>query len=350
MKLWVSFFSLICYRFFMPRKGRIDAPGAIHHIICRGIEGQNIFWDDADRIDLLQRLEKILPETNTPCYAWALLPNHFHLLLKTGYAPIATVMLRLLSGYAGRFNRRHRRSGHLFQNRYKSILCQENKYLLELVRYIHLNPLRTGIVASLEQLDDYSYCGHGILMGLRRCDWLEADFVLSLFGKGVSAARKSYRAFISKGIALGKRPELTGGGLIRSMGGWTTIKSLRNLQIHLKGDERILGDSDFVESTLNAQDEQMEQRYKLQAQGYDFEKVVSRVAEVFDIKTDQILIAGKQPQRVNSRSLVCYWAVKELKMKATAVAKLLGITQSTVTRAVQRGEKLAFENKLKLIQ
>ena len=332
----------------MPRKARIDAPGAIHHIICRGIESRNIFWDDADRNDFLQRLEKILSESNTPCYAWALLPNHFHLLLRTGNAPIANVMLRLLSGYAGRFNRRHRRSGHLFQNRYKSILCQENKYFLELVRYIHLNPLRANIVATLEQLDQYDYCGHGVLMGCREGNWQEIDFVLRLFGKKIATARKSYCAFIEKGIAQGKRPELTGGGLIRSMGGWTTIKSLRNAAVHLKGDERILGDSDFVESVLKAQDEQMEQRYKLQAQGFDFENVVSRVAEVLDIKADQILIADKQHQRAKSRSLVCYWAVKELKMKATAVSKLLGITQSAVSKAVLRGEKLALEKNLKL--
>jgi hypothetical protein len=229
-------------------------------------------------------------------------------------------------------------------------LCQENKYLLELVRYIHLNPLRAGIVVSINQLEDYNFCGHGILMGYRKCDWQEVDLVLSLFGKRVSAARRSYRTFIEKGIAHGKRPELTGGGLIRSLGGWSVIKSLRKLQIHLKGDERILGDSDFVEAVLRAQDEKMEQRHQLQAQGYDFEKVVSRVAEVFDIKADQILMAGKQPQRVNSRSLVCYWAVKELRMKATAVGKLLDLTQSAVTKAVQRGEKLALENKLKLIE
>jgi REP element-mobilizing transposase RayT len=334
----------------MPRKARIDAPGAIHHIICRGIEGQNIFWDEADRIDLLQRLEKILIETNTPCYAWALLPNHFHFLLRTGNAPIATVMLRLLSGYAGRFNRRHRRSGHLFQNRYKSILCQENKYLLELVRYIHLNPLRAGIVDTLNQLDHYGYCGHAILMGLRKCDWQEMDFVLSLFRKRVSAARKTYYAFIEKGIAHGKRPDLVGGGLIRSMGGWKAIQSLRNSQIHLKGDERILGDSDFVESVLKTQNEQMERSYKLQAKGWDFEKVVSRVAEIFNMEADLILIAGKQTLRVKSRSLVCCWAVKELKMKATEVAKLLSITQSAVTKAVQRGEKLALKNKLTLIK
>jgi putative transposase len=110
----------------MPRKARIDAPGALHHIICRGIEQRKIFDDDADRDNFLQRLAMILKETSTPCYAWALIPNHFHLLLRTGKVPISTVMRRLLTGYAVSFNRRHRRYGHLFQNRFKSILCQED--------------------------------------------------------------------------------------------------------------------------------------------------------------------------------------------------------------------------------
>jgi REP element-mobilizing transposase RayT len=120
----------------VPRKARIDAPGALHHIIVRGIEKSKIFKDHADRQSFIERIGDI------PCYAWALMPNHFHLLLKTGLTPNATIMRRLLTGYAVYFNRRHRRRGHLFQNRYKSILCQEYNYLLELVRYIHLNPLR----------------------------------------------------------------------------------------------------------------------------------------------------------------------------------------------------------------
>ena len=125
----------------MPRKARIDAPGAFHHIICRGIERRKIFYDNADRDNFLERLENILIETSTPCYGWALLPNHFHLLLRTGNESISTVMRRLLTGYAVSFNRRYRRCGHLFQNRFKSILCQENVYLKQLVCYIHLNPL-----------------------------------------------------------------------------------------------------------------------------------------------------------------------------------------------------------------
>ncbi|MDJ0818374.1 MAG: transposase [Desulfobacterales bacterium] len=116
----------------MPRKARIDAPGALHHIIVRGINRRKIFLDDTDRDDFLDRLGDILSDSETPCFAWALMTNHLHLLLRTGTAPIATVMRRLLTGYAVSFNRRHRRHGHLFQNRYKSILCQEDPYLLEL--------------------------------------------------------------------------------------------------------------------------------------------------------------------------------------------------------------------------
>jgi len=135
----------------MPRKARIDAPGALHHIIVRGIERRKIFYDDNDRDNFLNRLGVILIESQNQCFAWALIPNRLHLLLRTGVAPIATVMRRLLTGYAVSFNRRHRRHGQLFQNRYKSILCQEDPYLIELVRYIHLNPLRAGLVVRCEK-------------------------------------------------------------------------------------------------------------------------------------------------------------------------------------------------------
>ena len=107
----------------MPRQSRIDAYGALHHVIVRGNARRKIFFDDEDREQFLERLGIILKETGTACFAWALIPNHFHLLLKTGQTGLSTVMRRFLTGYAVSFNRRHRRWGHLFQNRYKSILC-----------------------------------------------------------------------------------------------------------------------------------------------------------------------------------------------------------------------------------
>jgi len=108
----------------MPRTARLDAPGVLHHIMIRGIERRKIFMDDNDRDDFLSRLEKLIPVTGTSCFAWAFMPNHAHFLFRTGSAPIATLMRRLLTGYAVYFNHRHKRSGQLFQNRYKSIFLE----------------------------------------------------------------------------------------------------------------------------------------------------------------------------------------------------------------------------------
>jgi REP element-mobilizing transposase RayT len=332
----------------MPRKARIDAPGALHHIICRGIERRDIFTDDTDRNNFLDRLGNILSETKTPCFAWALIPNHFHLLLRTANVPISTVMKRLLTGYAVSFNRRHRRSGHLFQNRYKSILCQEDLYLMELVRYIHLNPLRANLVSKMSRLDRYAYSGHSTLMGYKINLWQDVDYVLSFFGKRISTCRKKYRRFVEKGVEQGRQPGLTGGGLVRSSGGWGVLKSMRRMGLHLKGDERILGDSDFVESVLKTANEVMESKYQLQAAGYDFDKVVDRVAKLTQLKPAEILLPSKQRHCVKARSLLCFWTVKELGMSSLSIAGRLGITQPAVSRLAQRGEKLAIENSLYL--
>ncbi len=334
----------------MPRKARIDAPGALHHIICRGIERRKIFTDDADKNYFVSRLGRVISETQTPCYSWALIDNHFHLLLKTGNVPIATVMRRLLTGYAVSFNLRHNRSGRLFQNRYKSILCQEEAYLLELVRYIHLNPLRAGLVSSMHQLDRYRYCGHGVLMRKINNNWQDTQYVLRLFGKSVSSARKRYRGFVEKGGKKGRRPDLTGGGLIRTAGGWAALKAYRRLKIHIKGDERILGDSDFVESVLEEQNERFERRYRIQRQGYDFDKIVDRVATIFKLKPEEVLSNVKQRARVKARSVLCYWAANDLKMTGTAVARRLKMSKSAVSRAVARGERTASDMKLTLFE
>jgi putative transposase len=330
----------------MPRNARIDAPGALHHIICRGIERGKIFKDDIDRNSFVDRLGNILSKTKTPCFAWALIPNHFHLLLRTANVPITTIMRRLLTGYAVSFNRRHRRSGHLFQNRFKSILCQDDLYLMELVRYIHLNPLRARLVSNLAELNRYPYSGHSALMGFKKNSWQDVDYVLSFFGKRVWMCRKKYLHFVGKGVEQGKRPELTGGGLVRSSGGWGVLNSLGKMREHLKGDERILGDSDFVESVLQTGNEAMERKYQLQAAGFDFDKLIDRAADFFQLKSAEILLPTKQRHRVKARSLLCFWAIKELGMSSIAVADRLGITQSAASRLAQRGEKLAIENSL----
>lgn len=332
----------------MPRQSRIDASGALHHVIVRGIDRRKIFLDDTDRDRFLDRLGAILLETDTRCYAWALIPNHFHLLLQTGSTPLSTVMRRLLTSHAIRFNRRHKRTGHLFQNRYRSILCQKETYLLELVRYIHLNPLRARLVDTLELLAGYKFAGHAVLMGQRNSNWQDTDYVLRRFGERYSDARRKYCRFVEQGVDLGQRPELTGGGLIRSAGGWTALKELRKSIVGIKGDERILGDSDFVSQSLKKVDEHLERTYRLRVQGYDIDRLAELVAGLMRMPVEQVFAAGKNRRTVRARSLLCYWATRECGMTMSSLARKLEISITAVSQSVKRGKAIAVEEKYEL--
>ncbi len=321
----------------MPRKARIDAPGALHHIIIRGIERKDIFKDSKDYSNFLTRLSDVLSETQTPCFAWALMNNHAHLLLRTGYRSISTVMRRLLTGYAQQFNRRHNRHGQLFQNRFKSILCEEERYLLELVRYIHLNPLRAGNVNDLNELTTYPYSGHHVIMGKEQYVWQDDDYILKLFGSKIRHAKKAYTAFVSRGIEIGRRPELTGGGLVRSAGGWSALKALRSVASRIMGDERILGGSDFVESVLRRANEDYEKRTFVISKGIQIDDVIKWVSEAFDIQADSVRGSGKQRKASRARAIVCFIAVDRLGFKSIDVARALKMSPSTVSKAVTRG-------------
>jgi putative transposase len=149
----------------MPRQPRLDAPDTLHHVMVRGIERTTLFRDDTDRADFVARVADLAEQAAWTVSAWALLPNHAHLLVRTGARPLPRNMRSLLTGYAGAFNRRHHRVGHLFQNRYTSIVVEEEQYLLELVRYLHLNPLRAKVVPGLRALDRYPWTGHSALLG-----------------------------------------------------------------------------------------------------------------------------------------------------------------------------------------
>ncbi len=191
-------------------------------------------------------------------------------------------MRKLLTGYAASFNWRHKRYGQLFQNRYKSIVCQQEVYLRELVRYIHLNPIRAGIVRTLAEFTKYAYSGHSVLMGRKKRPWQNVDYVLSYFVNTPRRARKHYYSYIEAGLDQGRRKELTGGGLIRSLGGWAEVKKhgLKG-QEHIKSDKRKLGESDFVDDILSQADEKFEHKYELKRLVYDLNQVAARVAEIY---------------------------------------------------------------------
>jgi hypothetical protein len=260
-------------------------------------------------------------------------------------------MRRLLTGYAVSFNRRHKRHGQIFQDRYKSIICQEDVYFKELVRYIHLNPLRGKIVSDISELNEYDYCGHSVVMGKRKRQWQDMKYVLSYFGRKAGEARRRYTAYVKQGIERGRRPELVGGGLIRSVGGWTEVRRRRlKGQDRLKGDERILGESDFVLEVLSLAGEKYSRQYELKSLGYNLEKVEQKVAEIFGIDRDEFYSKGRQKRRAEARSLLFYWAVRKLGISGTFLAQRFRMSQPGVVYAVNKGEKIAKVKKYRLLE
>lgn len=236
----------------MPRQARLDIPGLLYHVMARGIEGRDIFVSDKERDEFLERLAELAGERGGPAlYAWALMSNHFHLLLRPAEIHLSTFMQRLTTSHALNFNKRHKRSGHLFQNRYKSIVIEEDSYFLELVRYINLNPVRAGIVGDLNALEKYRYAGHSVMMGKREFAVQDVDGVLSWFSDKRGMALAKYRDFVDEGFDQGVREDLRGGGLIRSAGGTIALLA-RGSEANDSADERILGSGEFVEFVLKA--------------------------------------------------------------------------------------------------
>ena len=292
-------------------------PGAVHHVIVRGIERRHIFMDDEDRCSFVERLSSLLAKTGTTCLAWALLPNHFHLLLRTSDVKLATFMRRLLTGYAVVFNLRHGRSGHLFQNRYKSIICQEDSYLLELVRYIHLNPLRGQVVTSLEALCRYRWSGHAVMIGRAEMKGQDVDSVLTHFSSTRTKARSGYEAFIADGIDEGDRPDLVG-----RFAGQAAPEGVQ--------DPRVLGNPDFAEQVLVQQ---------VAENGIEARRPVAAIAEysaeIHNVPVRAISSGGRRDAVLKARSMTCFLALEE-GHSVTEVARVLGMTRNGVVMAANR--------------
>jgi putative transposase len=332
----------------MPRQPRLDAPGALHHVMGRGIEQTRVFRIDADREDFLSRLADLCTDGNLIAYAWCLMPNHFHLLVRTARQSISRSMKKLLTGYVVNFNLRHRRYGHLFQNRYKSIICEDDPYLLELTRYIHLNPLRAGVVADLKGLRAYRWAGHSAIVGRVRRDWQDIDTVLAYFGKGWKAIEK-YEEFVKQGIAQGRRPELVGGGLIRSMGGWCQVLSLKRKGIKVASDERILGGEEFVQRVLSEAGEKEEETLRLSRRVSDLAALAKNILKGEGIGELEFRSGRRGRKVVRARKIFCQLAVGKMGYPGAEVARYLGVTTSSVNRLAVSEETKDLKGYFKML-
>jgi hypothetical protein len=253
------------------------------------------------------------------------------------------MMRRLLTGHAVTYNLRHKRQGHLFQNRYKSIVVEEEPYFLELVRYIHLNPVRAGIVKNVEELARYRYTGHSVIMGNQEYEAQEIEAVLTRFSGRRKAAVGGYSGFVAGGFNQGRREELLGGGLIRSAGGLAAILSRSPVERELS-DERILGNGDFVESVLrdigNSAD-----RGKL-----SIEDVLIEVAEKSGISREQILGASRNRKVSSARKQFFIDASERAGATLSMLGRLSGRSHVAVRFAIEQGKSERNRRELNKLQ
>ena len=270
----------------LPRQPRPDAPGAVHHVWTRGIDRRAIFLDERDRSDLLARLIRVLPAGGARCFGWAFVSNHVHYVVQTGEVPLGTLLARVNTGFALRFNRRHERSGYLFQSRFSSRLITSTADLMNLVRYVHLNPVRAGLVPDLARLASYPWSGHGALMGWRDAYSFESvRDTLALFGPDLEQAR------------------------------WRLVE--------------------WMERPGSANEGPSPSAPVARA---DLGELVRSVCARSGVSAADLLEGERGHTITRARSIVCYLAVGELGMSVRGVARALGVSPGAVSQAVRRGE------------
>ncbi|MEI8031980.1 MAG: transposase [Chlorobiaceae bacterium] len=315
----------------MPRGARLDMPGTLHHVMMRGIEKGVIFCDDMDRKAFLDCMGKLAKELDTGIYAFALMNNHAHILLKSGVCGLSAYMRKLLSWYAQYFNRRHKRVGHLFQNRYKSIICEEEAYFDKLVAYIHLNPLRAGLLETLDQLASYPWGGHSVLMKRVRHDWIDCDYVLRFFGKREGMARNAYLEFLEGELGIDREQELSGGGLIRSQGGWSKVQSMRKSGEKALGDERILGGDDFVRKVLNDAEGRKDVPFPEKDRLVQFNELIEQECASAGVTVTFLRTGSRRGVLPSLRKKLAVKSVFDYGISLAETARQLGVTANAVS-------------------
>ena len=281
----------------MARNPRVDFPGAVHHVYGRGIEKRKIYRDDRDRHVFLQRTGSNISRWKVRCIAWALMENHFHFLVQSEGGNLPLFMRCLLTGYSLYFNERHTRVGHLFQNRYKSRLITKESYLREAIRYIHLNPLRSGLVSSLEVLRDYPWTGHRQILSPVAACWMDIETLQRLFSNG---GEESWKIQYSNFIEFGYSASSTG------KGGAKDVTHILLEEIDFS-DRRSHGDEKLPE---------------------EFLVILERISAQTGVPAEKIIAGGKRYCEVNARRDLLNACKKEMNVSVAKVSRWLGISES----------------------
>jgi putative transposase len=288
----------------MARKPRIHYPGAVYHVILRGNGGQDIFFSQADRSRFYFLLQEGVEKYGHRVHAFCLMTNHVHLAIQVGEVPLSRIMQNIGFRYTSYLNRRKKRTGHVFQGRYKALLIDADRYLLELVRYIHCNPVRAGLVQSPDQ---YQWSSHRSYLGRAAIPWLTTDWVLSQFAARERKARELYGGFIAEGINEEYRAEFHKGLF----------------------EGRILGDDRFSEKSLVRAEEKFQR-------GVSQQLIVAAVCKEYGLSFEQLVEPGKRQPAATARAIAAYLVQESGNLSLTELSNNVQRDLAALSRAAER--------------
>ena len=329
----------------MPRQARLDIPGAMHHVTVRGNEHLKCFRLIKDRLDFVSRMGRVALKTDTRIYAWSLMENQANIILRSGDQGLPSFMRRLLTGFAVSYNQRHNRVGGLFQNRYQSVIFDEDTYFKKLVSHVHLLPLKQDVVNSISELDLYRWSGHAVIMGRFKNNWQDRDYVIAHFGESTLEGKNNYYEYVKKVSGRETEPDLSGGGLVRSYGGWSNIKMLRRTGRRPASDERILGSGDFVEDVLSSNTKRRGFEEPLDSRMKKAKELIEESCGENGITMNEILTGSRRRPVSEIRSRIALEMVEELNIPLTVTAENLGVSPSAVSKILKRAstEKMKIQ-------
>ena len=297
----------------MARKPRLHYPGALYHVMLRGNDGQEIFHSDADRSRFTLLLKEGIERYGHRIHAFCFMTNHVHLAVQVDVVPLSRIIQNLAFRYTRYINAKLKKSGHLFQGRYKAILIDADSYLLELVRYIHLNPVRAGMVKDPA---DFRWSGQRTYLGKEKIEWLTTDWVFSFFSSHTSKACKQYAAFVKDGLG-----ETAGSGFRDGT-----------------CEGRLLGDDSFIESALKKAEEV--HRPKLSVAS-----IVDCVCSAYGVGRQDLSRIGKYRRSAEARAVAALLVRETEGLSLTALGKMLKQEISSLSVAARRLEERAGKDK-----
>jgi len=298
--------------------------------MARSLPGQIMFHDDNDRKAFLRLLGDSLARVEYQCYAWSLLSNHFHIVIRSSERELWELMKPLNTGYARYHKTKYRREGPLFRDRYKSIITQDQRYIGELVRYVHLNPVRAGICRDLAALDHYLWTGHHVLMGNGGCTFLEVAAVLRKFGDQVPEARQRYRAFLQEAIEKKENDN----ELVRLV-----RESNEGIEAGRRAACWVIGDREFVKRALSASAASCLRIRRFEKEGCDVQAIAAAVAGTFQVPVECIARRSRGGKGSEARKVFAYIAVREYGVPSSVVAQFCGVGTTAISMMVRAGRE-----------